>query len=179
MNQYLKFAFVAVAPLILLLSSKAATPQAAIDVEVTGVDGKPSQAAEVRIESREKKFAPIVMKTDKRGHLVTTNLPVGTYTLTATVEGGIRSSQVIKTQANQPEMVAFDMRKTPAMTSKTKKKYVWVQAQTGTRIGGYWAEANDAGAAKTKSNGQNVDTMNGAAFDDPHLRMSAPQPGSR
>jgi hypothetical protein len=71
------------------------------------------------------------------------------------------------------------MRKTPAMTSKTKKKYVWVQAQTGTRIGGYWAQADDSDAAKTKSNGQNVDTMNGSAFDDPHIRMSAPQPGSR
>jgi hypothetical protein len=89
MKNYLKFAFVvSLTPLILLQNTRAATAQAAIEVEVTGVDGRPSNAAEVRIESREKKFAPVVMKTDKRGHLVTTNLPAGVYTLTATVEGG-------------------------------------------------------------------------------------------
>jgi hypothetical protein len=85
---------------------------------------------------------------------------------------------MVKASANKSLQVSFDMRNTSAMTSKTKKKYVWVQAQTGTRIGGYWAEAGDD-SQLTKSNGQNVDTMNGRAFDDSHIRMSAPAPGSR
>ena len=180
MKHHFKFAFVVCCAMVVLLqNSRAATVQAAIEAEVTGVDGRPSKAAEVRIERQDKKSAPIVMKTDKRGHLVATNLPAGVYTLTATVEGGIQSSQVIKTQANKSLLVAFDMRKTPAMASKTKQRYIWVQAQTGSRIGGYWVKADDNNTQTARANGQNVDTMDGRAFDDSHIRMSAPQPGSR
>jgi hypothetical protein len=160
---------------VFLLGS--AGPQAAIEAEVKGVDGRPSKGAEVRIERRDKKAPPIVVKTDKRGRLIATNLAVGVYMLTATVEGGIHASQLVKTQADKPTLVAFDMAKTPAMTSKPKKRYIWVQAETGTRIGGHWVEAD--GDTQSTANGQPVDRLSGSALDSPQMRMAAPPPGSR
>jgi len=166
MKHHFKFAFVVCCAMVVLLqNSRAATVQAAIEAEVTGVDGRPSKAAEVRIERQDKKSAPIVMKTDKRGHLVATNLPAGVYTLTATVEGGIQSSQIVKTQANKPLRVAFDMRNTPAVTSKPKKRYVWVQAETGTRIGGHWVEADENVSAAGGPSARNIETLSGRALE--------------
>jgi len=150
--------------------------QAAIETEVTGVDGRPSKAAEVRIERQDKKAAPVIAKTDKHGRSTAT-VEMGTYKLTATVEGGIHSSTIVKTQPNKPILVAFDMRNTPAMASKSKKRYVWVQAETGTRIGGHWVEAD--GDTQSTANGQPVDRMDGSALDNPQMRMAAPPPGSR
>jgi hypothetical protein len=73
-----------------LILGSAFGQMAAIEAEVTGVDGRSAKAAEVRIERQDKKMAQLVGKTDRRGRLTTTNLEVGTYKLTATVEGGIQ-----------------------------------------------------------------------------------------
>ena len=71
---------------------------AAIEAEVTGVDGRSAKAAEVRIERQDKKMAQLVGKTDRRGRLTTTNLEVGTYKLTATVgRDPIRSARCWRT----------------------------------------------------------------------------------
>jgi hypothetical protein len=146
-----------------LLLGVAFGQNAGLQADVKGVDGRPSKSAEVRIERQDKKMPPVIVKTDRRGHLVATNLEAGTYKLTATVEGGIKSSQIVKTQANKPVLVAFDMTKNPAVTSKAPKKRVWVPAQTGSNIGGHWVDVDDQ---KGDSNRQNVDTINGNSLDN-------------
>jgi hypothetical protein len=149
---------------IFLFSGSAFGQKAAIEADVKGVDGRPSRAAEVRIERQDKKSAPVVAKTNWRGHVTVADLEVGTYKLTTTVEGGIRSSQIVKTQANKTR-VAFDMSKTSAMTGKEKKKLIWVASQTGSNLGGHWVEVNEKNRGG-KSSGQNVETFNGNSMDD-------------
>lgn len=154
--------------------------KAAIEANVTGVDGRPARTAEVRIERQDKKMAPVIVKTNWRGHLSATNLEVGTYKLTATVAGGVQSSQVVKTRAQpQPLLVTFDLQKVPAMKSKGKKRMVYMPAQTGSRVGGGWVEVSDDGSPAS-SNGQNVDTMSGSSLQrlDNHA-FSPPATGGR
>src|SRR5664279_3387087 len=74
----------------------------AIQADVKGVDGRPAKAAQIRIERQDKKTASVMVKTDSRGHLATTNLEAGTYKLTAIVAGGIQTSQIVKTQVQKP-----------------------------------------------------------------------------
>ena len=157
---------------LFLLLSPAFGQKAAIEADVIGVDGQPAKAAEVRIEGQ--KMTPVFAKTDSRGHLTARNLDAGTYKLTATVEGGIQLSQIVKTQANKTAIAVMDMRKTPAIAEKSKKRYVWVQGETGSRLGGHWVEADSDDTASAK--GKNTETLNGRDLEK--LQRSVSKPGS-
>jgi hypothetical protein len=152
--------------------------KAAIEADVKGVDGRPSKGAEVRIERVDKKTQPVIAKTDGRGHLAANNLEAGTYKLTATVEGGVQSTLMVKTQANKPLLVTFDMRKTAAVTGKKAKRYVWVASETGTRLGGHWVEVGQDGQ-RTDPSTRNLDMMNGNAMNNLQRQSfgSAPRAG--
>lgn len=145
-----------------LMLGSAFGQKGAIEADVKGVDGRPSKGAEVRIERQDKKAMPVVTKTDGRGHAIANDLEIGTYKVTASVEGGIQASQIVKTRANKALPVAFDMRKTSPIVAKAKKRYIWVPAETGSRLGGHWVESDQD--ASVKSNGQNVDKMSGSAL---------------
>ena len=147
-----------------LLLSSAFGQKAVIEADVRGVDGGPAKGAEVRIERQDKKAAPVIAKTDKQGRVVANDLEIGSYKVTATVEGGVQSSQIVKTRSNKPTLIPLDMRKTVAVASKGKKRSVWVPSQTGTRLGGHWEEVGADVPAKTGPYGGPVDTMNGDAF---------------
>jgi hypothetical protein len=135
-----------------------------IEADVKGVDGRPSKGAEVRFERQDKKAAPMILKADARGHLVANNLDAGVYKVTATVEGGVTSTETVKVGANK-SLVAFNMSKTAAMSGKTKKRYTWIPAETGTRFGGRWVESGDeVGAEKSKD--RNLDRINGSQLDN-------------
>jgi hypothetical protein len=158
-----------------LLIGAAFGQKASIEADIKGVDGRPAKNAEVRIERRDQKTQPVIMKTDGRGHLAATKLDAGTYNVTATVEGGVQSSQVVKTQANKPSIVTFDMRKNAAVTGKTPKRYVWVPSETGSQLGGHWVEVGRDGK-KTGPGAQNMDTMNGSSLDNINRGSFGSQP---
>lgn len=147
-----------------LLLGSAFGQKAVIEADVRGVDGAPAKGAEVRIERQDKKTAPVIAKTDKQGRLVANDLEIGSYKVTATVVGGVQSSQMVKTRSNKPTLIPFDMRKTAAVAGKGKKRSVWVPSQTGTRLGGHWEEVGTDVPAKASPYGGAVDTMNGNAF---------------
>ena len=148
--------------LFYLLLSPAFGQKATIEADVIGVDGGPARGAKVRIEGQ--KMTPVFAKTDSRGHLTARNLDAGTYKVTATVEGGIQLSQIVKTQANKAASAVFDMRKTAAIAGKSKKKYVWVQGETGSRFGGHWVETT--GDEKPPASPRNVEMLNGRALEN-------------
>lgn len=149
---------------LFLFLGSAFAQKVAIETDVKGVSGSPSKGAEVLIERQDKKVAPLIGKTDRRGRLQVTDLDPGTYKLTVTVEGGIRSSEIVKTETSKTRVI-FDMRKNPAITSKVKKRYVWVEPETGTALGGHWVEVNE-GSGASKSSGQNVDVMNANSMNN-------------
>jgi len=150
--------------LLCLLISPAFAQKASIEVDVIGVDGGPAKGAEVWIERQGQKATLVVGKTDHRGHLTARNLDAGTYKLAARVEGGIQLSQIVKTQANKAASAVFDMRKTAAVAGKPKKKYVWVQGETGSRFGGHWVEVT--GDEKAPAKPRNVETLDGRALEN-------------
>ena len=154
-----------------LLLGSAFGQKAVIEADVRGVDGAAAKGAEVRIERQDKKAPPVIAKTDKQGRAVANDLEVGSYKVTATVEGGVQSSQMVKTRSSKPTLVPLDMRKTVAVASKGKKRSVWVPSQTGTRLGGHWEEVGADVPAKTGPYGGPVDTMNGDAFSRQHGQM--------
>ena len=119
-----------------LLLGSAFGQKAVIEADVRGVDGAPAKGAEVRIERQDKKAAPVIAKTDKQGRVVANDLEIGSYKVTATVEGGVQSSQIVKTRSNKPTLIPLDMRKAVAVAGKGKMRSVWVPAQTGSRLGG-------------------------------------------
>jgi hypothetical protein len=159
-----------------LLSGSAFAQKATIEADVKGVDGRPARGAEVRIERQDNKTAPVIAKTDGRGRSTATNLEAGTYKLTATVEGGVQSWLIVKTQAKKPILVEFDMRKTAAVANKGKKKYVWVAAETGTNVGGRWVEVVDQ-PETTGPSGRNIETLNGNLLNHPQYRTGMPGGG--
>ena len=160
MRMHLTSRFVAVLFCSSFLMLAAAFGQkATIEADIKGVDGRPSKGAEVRLERIDKKSVPLILKTDARGHLVANNLEAGTYKVTATVEGGVSSSQTVKAKANK-SLVAFNMSKTAAITGKAKVRYTWVPAETGTRLGGHWVESPDT-VEKGSASERNIDKMNG------------------
>ena len=151
----------------LLLLDSALGQKTVIEAEVRGVDGAPAKRAEVRIERQDKKAAPVIAKTDKQGRVVVNDLEIGSYKVTAIVEGGVQASQIVKTQANKPLLIPFDMRKAVAVTTKDKRRPVWVSSQTGTRLGGHWEDAPVNGPKVG-----NVDTMDGNAFSRQNIRSA-------
>jgi hypothetical protein len=156
-----------------LLLGVAFGQKASIEADVKGADGRPPKTAEVRIEQMNKKGAPMIAKTDRRGHLAVTNLEVGTYKLTAVIDGRLQSPQIVKTQANKPSVVTFDLRKTAA-AADTKKKYYWVPSQTGSNFGGHWVEVGQSDQAAAPG-AQSVDSVNANAMDNMQ-RQSRSQP---
>ena len=147
-----------------LLLGSAFGQKAVIEADVLGVDGAPAKGAEVRIERQDKKAAPVIAKTDKQGRVVANDLEIGSYEVTATVEGGVQSSQMVKTRSNKVTLIPLDMRKALAVAGKGKKRSVWVPSQTGTRLGGHWEEVGSDVPAKASPYGGAVDKMSGEAF---------------
>src|SRR4051812_45429833 len=110
-----------------LLLTSAFGQKATLEADIKGIDGRPARTAELKIERQDKKVAPMVAKANWRGHLVLTDLEMGTYNLTATVEGGVHSSQTVKITASK-NLVAFDLSKSAAAAKKTHRRFVWVDS---------------------------------------------------
>jgi tetratricopeptide (TPR) repeat protein len=88
----------AVAPLFLFAAAGFAQTSN-IQGDVKGLDGKPLQGAQIKLDRTDIK-QNFKVKTDKRGHFLYANLPTGVYTITVEVDGkavaqvaGMRSRQ--------------------------------------------------------------------------------------
>jgi carboxypeptidase family protein len=127
----------------------------AIQGTVIGLDGKPMAGADIRADRLDSKAQPAVTKTDAQGHYVFRSLPVGAYAVTAFVKSVPKSRGMVKTRADGWAKVDFDLRIKPNDPS-IKKKYVWVNGEPGSHIGGRWVEVDQANTPSTSA----VDTVN-------------------
>ena len=134
-----------------------------IEGQVKGLNSKPAKGADLRVDRVDKKAAPVMAKTDAKGHFAATVLEVGTYRLTATLPGGILSAQVVKADAKKRMFVTFDMKPAAAKTVAAvgKKRYIWVPTTTGTHMLGHYEEIDDNSATHARTTGQNVEYMSG------------------
>ena len=120
------------------------TPAQASSIEgrVRGVDGRPLQNAEVRIERQDKTGAPVTIQTDAKGRYASSALPTfGTYKISVVENGKVKSNVTIETAG---KMARVDFNLKPSGGNGVKH-YVLVKGGTGTHIAPYWVEADAAG----------------------------------
>jgi hypothetical protein len=166
---------------LFLISTGFAQP-VKIEGVVKGVNNKPAKGADLRVDRVDKKAAPVMAKTDAKGHFAATVLDVGTYKLTAMLPGGIQSAQVIKADGKKQLFVTFDMKPASAKTVAVvkKKRQIWVPSPTGTHMLGHWEDVDD-NSPNTRTTGQNVDTISGRDLERSMSNANLPpaMPGGR
>jgi hypothetical protein len=129
-------------------SSTAQRPQTSqlqsrsVQVDVKGLDGKPVNAAEVRIETA--KAGALSVKTDQKGRYVFKDLPVGLYRVTVLVNKVPTSPANVRALSEGPVRVEFNLQAIAA----GKKPKQWARiVEPGSHLGGRWVEVDERTAA--------------------------------
>ena len=129
-------------------SSTAQRPQTSqlqrrsVQVDVKGLDGKPVNGAEVRIETA--KAGALSVKTDQKGRYVFKNLPVGLYKVTALVNKVPTAPAKVTALSEGAVRVEFNLKAIAA--GKKPRQWAWIVEQ-GSHIGGRWVEVDERAAA--------------------------------
>ena len=102
--------FLVVAPLF-LFGAAAFAQTSNIQGDVVGLDGKPLQGAQIKLDRTDIKQS-FSVKTDKKGHFLYANLPTGTYNITLVVDGKeVGQITGARTRQGDNPPVVFDMAK--------------------------------------------------------------------
>ena len=123
------------------LSATASAEVSSIQGDVRGVDGRPLQGAEVRIERIDKKGSSITTKTNAKGYYSSSGLSVGTYKISVVEDGAVKSAIKVKTVGDNAR-IDFNLKPS---AGKKVKHYVWVSG-TGSHLAGRWVEADENGS---------------------------------
>jgi hypothetical protein len=113
-----------------------------VQVDVKGLDGKPVNGAEVRIETA--KAGALSVKTDQKGRYVFKNLAPGQYKVTASVNKVPTTPANVTALSEGPVRVEFNLQAIAA--GKKPKQWAWTVEQ-GSHIGGRWVELDESTAA--------------------------------
>jgi hypothetical protein len=113
-----------------------------VQVDVKGLDGKPVNGAEVRIETA--KAGALSVKTDQKGRYVFKDLPVGLYKVTVLVNKVPTAPANVRALSEGPVRVEFNLKAIAA--GKKPKQWAWI-LQQGSHIGGRWVEVDERMAA--------------------------------
>jgi hypothetical protein len=124
----------------ILLAGGVALHAAGVEVNVKGLDGKPVNGAEVRIETA--KAGALSVKTDQKGRYVFKNLPTGTYRLVVLVDKVPTSLDNVKARHEGPVRVEFNLKAVAA--GKKPKQWAWMK-EVGSNFGGRWVEVDESG----------------------------------
>jgi hypothetical protein len=125
-----------------------------IEGEVRGVDGRPLQGAQVRIERKDKTGAPVTTQTNAEGSYASSALPAGTYKISVIENGAVKSNVTVKTAASTAR-IDFSLK--PSAGANVKR-YVFVSG-AGTHLASRWVEADANGTPI--AGGINMDVASG------------------
>jgi len=137
------------------------TPAQASGIEgkVLGVDGRPLQGAEVRIERNDKTGAPVTTLTNANGSYTSSALPVGIYKISVVENGKVKSNVTIQMAASRAR-VDFNLK--PSAGANVKL-YVLIPG-AGTHLPPHWVEADANGTPIAR--GSNMDVASAALAQD-------------
>ena len=113
-----------------------------VQVDVKGLDGKPVNGAEVRIETA--KAGALSVKTDQKGRYVLKGLPPGLYKVTVLVNKVPTAPANVNALYEGPVRVEFNLQAIAA--GKKPRQWAWIVEQ-GSHIGGRWVEVDERTAA--------------------------------
>jgi hypothetical protein len=144
------------------------TPAQASSIEgrVRGVDGRPLQNAEVRIERQDKTGAPVTIQTNAKGSYASSALPTGTYKISVVENGKVKSNVTIKA-AGKTARVDFNLK---SSGGNGVKHFVLVSGGTGSHIAPYWVEADANGTPI--AGGLNMETKSGELEREMYRRQT-------
>ena len=130
-------------PAFVLATASSWADSKSIQGTVTGTDGKPFAGAQIRANRLDAKAEPAITKSDAQGHYTFKALPAGAYTVTAFVKTVPKMHATVRTRTDGWAKVDFDLRLKSNDPSITKK-YVWVNGEAGSHIGGHWVPIEQA-----------------------------------
>jgi Carboxypeptidase regulatory-like domain len=113
-----------------------------VQVDVKGLDGKPVNGAEVRIETA--KAGALSVKTDQKGRYVFKGLPPGLYKVTVLVNKVPTAPANVNALYEGPVRVEFNLK---AIAAGKKPRQWAFLVETGSHIGGRWVEVDEKMAA--------------------------------
>jgi len=113
-----------------------------VQVDVKGLDGKPVNGAEVRIETA--KAGALSVKTDQKGRYVFKGLVPGLYKVTVLVNKVPTAPANVNALYEGPVRVEFNLQAIAA--GKKPRQWAWIVEQ-GSHIGGRWVEVDERTAA--------------------------------
>jgi hypothetical protein len=125
-----------------VFSTTASAQNSSIQGDIQGVDDRPLQGAEVRIERIDKKGPLITTKTNAKGYYSSSGLSAGTYKISVVADGAVKSAVNVKTVADNAR-IDFNLKPS---AGKKIKHYVWASAGTGSNLAGRWVEADENGS---------------------------------
>ena len=130
-----------------------------IEGEIRGVDGRPLQNAQVRIERKDKAGAPVTMQTNAKGSYSSSALSAGTYKVSVVENGAVKSNVTIKMAASTAR-VDFNLKP----SSGANVKHYVLQSSAGTHLPPRWVEADANGTPI--AGGINMDVASAALAQD-------------
>jgi hypothetical protein len=130
-----------------------------IEGQVRGVDGRPLQGAQVRIERQDKTGAPVTTQTNANGSYTSSALPAGIYKISVVENGKVKSNVTIQMAASRAR-VDFNLK--PSAGANVKL-YVLVPG-AGTHLPPHWVEADANGTPIAR--GSNMDVASAALAQD-------------
>jgi hypothetical protein len=113
-----------------------------VQVDVKGLDGKPVNGAEVRIETA--KAGALSVKTDQKGRYVFKGLVPGLYKVTVRVNKVPTAPANVNALYEGPVRIEFNLKAIAA--GKKPRQWAWIVEQ-GSHIGGRWVEVDERTAA--------------------------------
>jgi Carboxypeptidase regulatory-like domain len=123
-----------------------------VQVDVKGLDGKPVNGAEVRIETA--KAGALSVKTDQKGRYVFKNLAAGLYKVTVLVNNVPTSLGNVRARSQGPVRLEFNLKAIAA--GKKPKQWAWVR-ETGSHFGGSWVDVDESGRVAAGLDGRGRD----------------------
>ena len=146
-------------------SSSTPAQASGIEGKVRGLDGRPLQGAEVRIERNDKAGAPVTIQTNTKGNYASSALSAGTYKISVVENGAVKSNVTIKT-SGETARVDFNLK---ASGDKSVKHYILVSG-TGTHLAARWVETDANGTPIAGS--LNMETRSGELEREMYRRQT-------
>ncbi len=100
-------------PVALVFSATGWAQTSQFEGTVKGVDGKPVQGAEIRIERQDVK-GNYKTKTDKKGHYFYGGLPLGNYKIIVATDGSDKDVMNMRSKLGETQDASFDLAKSAA-----------------------------------------------------------------
>jgi Carboxypeptidase regulatory-like domain len=155
---------------LILFTANAWAASPVLQGVVTDPKGYPIKGADIRIETTNGGKLLKTIKTDANGRYISDRLPAGAYRVTLVLNGAVKASiNNAKIELGGPTQLNFKLASTSASQAfapaEKGKHWIWVPADSGSRLPGHWIEVDDSGSWATAAGPLNVLRVSGEELE--------------